>query len=116
MAVPLFYSYSHKDEGFRETLETHLAILKRQGYIDCWHDRRIAPGDNWKEEINFNLQNAKITLLLVSSNFLASDYCYDTETIFALEQHANKACVVIPIIREVSSRDLSLYFSMTHIA
>lgn len=98
MSIPLFYSYSHKDEPFRETLETHLAILKRQGFIEGWHDRRIAPGDNWEEEINLNLQNARVTLLLVSSNFLASDYCYDTETIFSLEQHENGACIVIPII------------------
>ena len=98
MSIPLFYSYSHKDEPFRETLETHLAILKRQGYIDGWHDRRIAPGDNWEEEINLGLQNSKIILLLVSSNFLASDYCYDTETIFALEQHENNECIVVPVI------------------
>ncbi len=98
MAIPIFYSYSHKDELFRETLETHLSILKRQGYIDGWQDRRIAPGDNWEEEINLNLQSAKIILLLVSSNFLASDYCYDSETILALEQHEKKDCVVIPVI------------------
>ena len=93
MAIPIFYSYSHKDETFRETLETHLAILKRQGYLEGWHDRRIAPGNNWEEEINLNLQNAEIILLLVSSNFLASDYCYDT-----LEQHKKNECIVIPII------------------
>ncbi|WP_299246271.1 toll/interleukin-1 receptor domain-containing protein [uncultured Aquimarina sp.] len=97
-AIPIFYSYSHKDESYRETLETHLAVLKRQNYIDGWHDRRIAPGDNWEDEINLNIQNAKIILLLVSSNFLASDYCYDSETIFALNQHDDKKCVVIPII------------------
>lgn len=59
MSIPIFYSYSHKDEEFRKTLETHLSILKRQGYINEWHNRRIAPGDNWEEDININLQNAK---------------------------------------------------------
>ena len=98
MSVPIFYSYSHKDETYKISLQTHLSILKRQGYIEGWDDRRIAPGEKWEEEINLNLKKAKIVLLLVSSNFLASDYCYDTETIFALEQHEKKNCIVIPII------------------
>lgn len=75
MSIPIFYSYSHKDEEFRNTLEAHLSVLKRQGFISEWHDRRIAPGSNWEQEINLNLQNAKIILLLVSHNFLTSDYC-----------------------------------------
>jgi hypothetical protein len=98
MRIPIFYSYSHKDETYKEALQTHLSILKKQGYLEGWSDRRIAPGEKWEEEINLNLQKAKIVLLLVSSHFLASDYCYDTETIFALEQHERKHCVVIPII------------------
>lgn len=96
--IPIFYSYSHKDDDFRKELEINLTILKRQGLIETWHDRRIAPGDNWEEEINLNLQSAKIILLLVSSNFLASDYCYDSETIFAMEQVKDGKAVVIPII------------------
>ncbi|MCW3110099.1 MAG: GTPase family domain [Segetibacter sp.] len=98
MGIPLFYSYSHKDERHREALETHLAILRRQGVVEEWSDRKIAPGSDWKDQINLNLQKAKIVLLLVSSNFLASDYCYETETIFALERHERKECVVIPVI------------------
>ncbi|WP_200975578.1 toll/interleukin-1 receptor domain-containing protein [Echinicola sp. 20G] len=96
----IFYSYSHEDEPFREKLETHLAILKRNDLIEEWHDRRIAPGANWEEEINENIDAADIILLLVSSNFLASDYCYDSETIRALERHKDKndSAIVIPII------------------
>ena len=44
--VKLFYSYSHKDEKFRDTLAKHLALLKRQGIIAEWHDRQIRPGRN----------------------------------------------------------------------
>ena len=98
MNVQLFYSYAHKDERFKDALETHLKILKRQGVITDWNDRKIAPGSDWKEEIDLNLEKAKIVLLLISSNFLASDYCYDTETIYALERHKKKKSVVIPII------------------
>ena len=97
-SAKIFYSYSHKDETYREQLETHLSILKRNGAIQGWHDRRISAGQEWEEEINLNLEEADVILLLVSSNFLASDYCYDTETIRALEKHENKESVVIPII------------------
>ncbi|WP_428242745.1 toll/interleukin-1 receptor domain-containing protein [Gynuella sp.] len=96
--LKLFYSYSHKDESYREKLETHLSILRRNKYISEWHDRRISAGSDWEEEINYNLEDSDIILLLVSSNFLASDYCYDTETIRALEKHESGDAVVIPII------------------
>lgn len=97
-SAKLFYSYSHKDELYREQLETHLSILKRNGAIQGWNDRRISAGQEWEEEINLNLEEADVILLLVSSNFLASDYCYDTETIRALEKHENKESIVIPIV------------------
>jgi hypothetical protein len=96
--IKLFYSYSHKDESYREELENHLSILRKNGYISEWHDRRISAGNEWEEDINFNLEEADIILLLVSSNFLASDYCYDTETIRALEKHKSKEAVVIPVV------------------
>jgi hypothetical protein len=48
----LFFSYSHKDETLRDELETHLAVLKRQGVIDVWHDRRLVAGDNLDGEIS----------------------------------------------------------------
>lgn len=98
MGIPVFYSYSHKDERFKEVLETHLSVLKREGYIDTWSDRKITAGLEWKEDINSNLEKAKLVLLLLSENFLASDYCYETETIFALEQQDKKKCVVVPVI------------------
>jgi hypothetical protein len=98
MEIPVFYSYSHKDEDFRKELVTHLELLRRNNLIEGWSDREIAPGSNWKEEINFNIQRAKIILLLISPDFIASDYCYETETIFALEQHENNEAKVVPII------------------
>jgi TIR domain len=72
----LFFSYSHKDEALRDRLETHLAMLKRQGVISTWHDRRLIAGDNVDEGISRELERADIILLLVSPDFLASEYCY----------------------------------------
>ena len=94
----LFYSYSHKDEALRDELETHLAILQRQGLIAPWHDRRIEPGTNWAEAIDRNLEEADIILLLVSADFIASPYCYEKEMLRALERHNASQARVIPIL------------------
>ncbi|ABA56536.1 TIR (plasmid) [Nitrosococcus oceani ATCC 19707] len=94
----VFFSYSHKDEPLRDELEIHLAMLKRQGVIDAWHDRRIGAGEVIDQTISENLENADITLLLVSPDFLASDYCYDVEMTRALERHEEGNAKVIPVI------------------
>jgi internalin A len=101
--VRLFISYSHKDENLRNELQTHLKLLERQRIIDAWDDRRIDAGDEWKRKIDDNLERADIILLLVSADFMASDYCYDEEMTRALERHDNKEARVIPVIvRDVS--------------
>ncbi|MEK7761235.1 MAG: toll/interleukin-1 receptor domain-containing protein [Nitrospirota bacterium] len=96
--ISLFFSYSHKDESFRDELEIHLAMLKREGFIEAWHDRRIDAGAPLHNEISDHLESAAIILLLVSPYFLASDYCYDREMVRALERHAKGEAVVIPVI------------------
>lgn len=96
--LSLFFSYSHRDEAVRDELEVHLAMLKRQGVIDAWHDRRILAGDEWDQVIGENLERADIILLLVSPYFLASNYCYDIEVKRALERHDAGEARVIPVI------------------
>jgi internalin A len=103
--VRLFYSYSHKDETLRNELETHLKLLQRQGLLETWHDRQIEAGEEWKQKIDDNLERADIVLLLVSADFIASDYCYEKEMGRALERHAQGATRVIPVIvRDVNWR------------
>lgn len=96
--VSLFFSYSHKDEDLRNELETHLALLKRQGLISAWHDRRITAGSNFTQAIDSALESAQIILLLVSAHFIASEYCYEKEMKFALEKNKAGRAVVIPVI------------------
>ena len=96
--IELFISYSHKDEPLREKLDTHLSLLKRQGVIDAWHDRRIGAGHEWAGAIDEHLNSAAVILLLVSADFLASDYCYDLEMKRALERHDAGDARVIPVI------------------
>ena len=105
-AMRLFYSYSHKDEALRNELETHLKIMHRRGLIDSWHDRKIRAGEDWKSEIDENLERADIILLLISADFIASDYCWEMEMKRALERHEVGEARVIPVIvRDVNWND-----------
>jgi hypothetical protein len=96
--IEVFYSYSHKDEKLRDKLETALSTLKRQGVITGWHDRKMSAGDEWKNQIDEHLNSARVILLLISPDFIASDYCYDKEMMRALERHDKGEARVIPII------------------
>jgi TIR domain len=96
--VKLFYSYSHKDERHRERLEAHLSLLKREGILEEWHDRKIVAGQTWEEVLDENLETSDVVVLLVSSDFIASDYCYEKEMKRALERHGKGESKVIPVI------------------
>lgn len=94
----IFFSYSHNDEALRNELEKHLSSLKREGLIQTWHDRRIIAGDDLDISIDEHMEEADIILLLVSADFIASDYCYTREMNRALERHAQREARVIPVI------------------
>ena len=99
----IFYSYSHKDEKFRETMEKFLISLRKDGLISEWHDRKIDPGENWNEEIQRNLDNADIIVLLISQDYIASKACSD-EMKYALE-HINTKTIVPIILRKSTWKD-----------
>ena len=94
----VFISYAHKDEALRKRLDTHLSLMQRQGLIQTWHDRQIQAGTNWAEAIDTQLEEASVILLLISPDFLASDYCYDKELQRAVERHTRGEARVIPVI------------------
>lgn len=96
--LEVFFSYSHRDEKMRSRLEAHLSSLKRERLISEWHDRKIKPGTEWKGQIDAHLDSSRIVLLLISADFLASDYCYDVEMDRALARHDAGEARVIPII------------------
>lgn len=96
--LKLFYSYAHADESLRMELEKHLSILQRQGKIMGWSDRMIDAGRRWEPEIDRNLQEANVILLLVSSDFIASEYCYGKELQHSIERQKRGEAIVIPII------------------
>jgi formylglycine-generating enzyme required for sulfatase activity len=94
----VFISYSHEDDALCRQLVKHLALLRRQGKVEAWHDRRVEAGDEWRGQIDGELEAADVILLLVSASFIDSDYCWDVEATRALERHACSEAKVIPII------------------
>lgn len=94
----VFYSYSHKDERHRIALSEHLKNLERQGVIRGWDDREIVAGNDWRETINEQLDAADIILLLVSTSFISSDFCWGEQMARALKRHQSGKARVIPVI------------------
>ncbi len=96
--IDVFISYAHDDDKLRAELGKHLSTLRREGAISDWHDRLIAAGQDWRGAIDVHLDAARIVLVLVSADFLASDYAYDVEMKRALERHERGEALLIPII------------------
>lgn len=96
--VSLFYSYAREDEALRVELAGHLKILERRGLISAWHDRQIVPGQAWGQAIDKNLTTADLVLLLVSKDFIGSDYIWGVELAQAMQRQQQQQCEVVPII------------------
>ncbi len=94
----VFMSYSHADEVMRDRLEQHLAMLKREGLVDTWHDRRIVPGQPLDPTIMGQIEEADVFLFLLSVDFISSRYCYDVEMTRALERQAAGEADVLPVV------------------
>ncbi len=97
-AISVFISSVPKDEDLLQQLEAHLSTIKRQGLISLWSKRQIVPGTDWAREIDQRIEQASIILLLVSADFLASEYCDQVEVKRALERHEAGQAQVIPIL------------------
>ena len=104
--IRVFYSYSHSDEGMLRSLRKHLTMLRRRGLISEWLDRDIEAGGEWREEIAAELDAADLIVVLVSSDFLDSDFCYEEEMARALERSdRGEARVIAVMLRPVDGWD-----------
>src|SRR6266496_201326 len=95
--ILVFYSYDENDRDLRDLLDKHLANLERQQLVKGWHDRGIGAGAEWKGVVDEHLNTAQIILLLISADFIASDYRYSIEMKRALERHNSGDAFVIPV-------------------
>src|ERR1700694_3005876 len=98
MALEVFISYAHQDQAFRSELDKHLSNLKRQQIISSWHDGNIVPGTEWPPQILDHIHTDQIILLLISADFMASDFCYSIEMTQAIARHQANQARVLPII------------------
>ncbi len=96
--VDLFYSYAHEDEKLRDELDGHLALLRRKGVIRPWHDRGIVPGQKWDQAIDAQLTSADLILLLVSMDFMNSDYIWGKELATAIARAERDDASVVPVL------------------
>ena len=95
--LKLFVSYSHKDEACCKELGKYLRQLQDAALIEPWTDGQILAGDNWDDEIRNNLRQADIILLLISIDFLLSEYIKE-ELAVARERHAKREAVIVPVV------------------
>jgi hypothetical protein len=93
----VFISYSRRDESYRTALAQRLENFERVGAVESWHDGRITPGADWAKQIETNLRSADVALLLLSPDYLASEYC-GLESAMAMERLKAKQTTVVPII------------------
>jgi hypothetical protein len=93
----LFVSYSHHDRPWLERLKIHLGLLQRRGLVHVWSDTRIEVGARWQDEIETALAQARAAVLLVSADFLASDFIWKEEMPRILA-HQKDGMVVLPLI------------------
>lgn len=92
--IKIFISYSHRDSKWREELTPHLDELRQYFHLDIWHDGEIPPGSNWKGAIDQSVQSTDVAILLVSANFLASEFIRKNE----LQPFLQAGALILPII------------------
>jgi len=109
----VFISYSHDDKHWLERLKVHLKPLERDYDIGIWDDRKISAGADWNEEIEKAIRSAKVALLIISADFLASDFIVNNELPPLLDAAENEGAVILPLIvspsRFTSTKTLSQF-------
>ena len=94
----VFISYSHKDEAWKDRLVTHLGVLQRQGLLDLWDDCRIDAGADWRQEIRRTMDRVHVAVLLISADFLTSEFILGEEVPRLLHRRDEEGLRVFPVI------------------
>ena len=96
----IFISYSHSDEDWKNRLQKKLKILELEGNFTVWDDRQIELGDNWLPTIEHELNLADVAIMLISDDFLTSDFIRTKEIPTLLERREREGVRVVPLIVE----------------
>jgi len=95
----IFVSYSHNDKAFLERLQTHVKVLENEGVeLELWDDTKIKSGQVWFEEIKNANATAGVAVMLVSTDFLASDFIRDNELPPLLKAAQNNGTTILSLI------------------
>ncbi len=94
----VFLSYSHKDEDWKTKLRSHLKVLENVGTFVVWDDRKIDAGDTWYDEIRAAMDGADAAVCLISSDYLASDFCVKEEIPYLLKRRGEKGMLMVPVL------------------
>ena len=94
----IFISYSHEDKDHLKRLHVHLKPLQKNGLVNIWDDTKIRTGQKWQEQIEIALSKAAIAVLIISADFLASDFIVENELPPILKKAELEGTRVVPII------------------
>jgi hypothetical protein len=94
----IFISYSHEDEVEKNELLSHLGVLESAGLIQLWSDDQIGAGVEWEQEISRAIAEAKVAILLITANYLTTDFILGQEVPALLKRHQQEGLVIFPII------------------
>jgi hypothetical protein len=96
--MEIFLSYSHKDEKEKNKLLSHLGVLQKTGKINVWSDDQVAAGADWLESINTAISRASIAILLITADYLNSDFILNIEVPNFLKKRQQEGLIVFPIV------------------
>lgn len=94
----VFISYSHNDARYLKRLQQHLSYYERNNLIDYWDDTKLAVGDDWERKIAEAIEHARVCILLVSADYLASSYVTDKELPQMLACAKNEAALICTVV------------------